>query len=107
VNFGNNSTSILGVLGVNRTLTVTSSGGAGSVLTIAAGAITVTGTNANNFAIQNNNCSNVSLAPGATCTFVVHFRALTPVGAKSASARIVSNAPTSPTLFGLTGNATA
>ena len=43
--------------------------------TIAAGAVTLTGTNANQFTIATNGCSNVSLAPAATCTISVRFRA--------------------------------
>jgi hypothetical protein len=102
--FGNNSI-LLGILGVSRTLTVTSSGTA--PLIFAGGAVTIVGTNANNFAITANNCSGSTRNPGATCSITVRFRAQAPVGNKTATLRIVSNATTSPTNIPLTGRAQA
>lgn len=102
--FGNNSIGPLGLLGVSRSFTVRNNGNA--PLTFGGGAVTIVGPNANNFAVTAENCSNSSRAPGATCSITVRFRALAPTGAKTATLRIVSNAPTSPTNVALTGTAT-
>jgi Ca2+-binding RTX toxin-like protein len=105
-NFGNNSVGLLGLAGVSRQFTVRSTG-AGN-LTFAGNAVTITGPNANNFATTGtNNCPGSTRAPNATCTITVRFRAQVPANQnKSATLRIVSNAPTSPTLVALTGRAT-
>jgi Ca2+-binding RTX toxin-like protein len=103
-NFGNNSVGLLGLLGVSRSFTVTSSGTGN--LVFAAGAVSIIGTNANNFAVTGNTCTGAR-APGTTCSITVRFRALAPANQdKTATLRIVTNAPTSPTNVVLTGRAT-
>jgi len=105
-NFGNNSVGLLGILGVSRTFTVSSTGTGN--LVFPAGAVTLIGTNANNFALTANNCTGSTRAPGATCRITVRFRALAPANEnKVATLRIASNAPTTPTLVALTGRSTA
>ena len=71
-----------------QTVTVTSSG-TGS-LTI--GTITLGGTNAGEFAIQNDTCSGQTLAPGASATVQVVFSP-TSAGAKTATLSIPSDDP--------------
>ncbi|MEA2131509.1 MAG: hypothetical protein QOJ85_4400, partial [Solirubrobacteraceae bacterium] len=44
-------------------------------------------------------------AVNATCTITVRFRASTPLGAKTATLNIASNALGAPTTIPLTGNA--
>jgi len=61
-----------------------------SSLTI--GTITLGGTNAGEFATQNDNCSGQSLAPGASATLQVVFNP-TSAGAKTATLSIPSNDP--------------
>ncbi len=103
--FGNNGL-VLGILGVSRTVTVTSSGAAGSQLVFPAGAVTLTGANTNQFSITANTCTGSSRAAGTQCSITVKFRA-TSTGAKSATLRIASNAPASPTNIAMTGTGTA
>jgi Ca2+-binding RTX toxin-like protein len=104
--FGNNGL-ILGALGVNRTVTVTSSGVAGSQLVFPAGAVTIINpVPTGQYTIQANTCTGSTRAAGTTCSITVHFRA-TATGAKTAQLRIASNAPSSPTILNMTGNGTA
>ncbi|MEA2243576.1 MAG: trimeric autotransporter adhesin, partial [Solirubrobacteraceae bacterium] len=101
VAFGNNSL-LLGGAGVTRAITVTSNG----ELPVAIGAITITGPNAGNFTFTGTNtCANTTRAVNATCTITVRFRASTPLGAKTATLNIASNALGAPTTIPLTGNA--
>jgi hypothetical protein len=103
--FGNNSV-LLGIFGVSRTFTVTSSGTGN--LVFGASAASTTGINASQFTVTANTCSNTTRAPGATCSITVRFRAQAPANqTKTASLRIVSNAPTSPTQIPLPGRSTA
>jgi hypothetical protein len=106
--FGTNNTGALtGAGGVNRTVTIRNSGPAGSQLRILAGAVTISGGQANQFTVATNGCNNVTLAANATCNITVNFRA-TSGGNKTSTLRIVSNALTTPTNIGLqgTGNPT-
>lgn len=77
----------------------------GQPLTFAAGAVTLTGANANQFSISSNGCAGQTVAPGATCTVEVTF-APTTTGSKSASLRFADNAASSPQTFALTGRGT-
>lgn len=70
------------------------------------GAITKTGTNPDQFSIQNDNCSNITVAPPlGTCALQVVFSP-TSGGQKYASVSIPSNAPVTPTTVALTGKGT-
>ena len=64
--------------------------------------ITKTGVNSDEFTLQDDNCSNTTVAPSGTCTVEVIFSPTTS-GSKSASLSVPSNAPTSPTSISLTG----
>ena len=66
-------------------------------------AITLTGTNATNFA-QTNTCG-TSLAAGASCTISVTFRP-TSLGSRTGNVQIVNSDPTSPQIVTLTGTGT-
>jgi len=61
------------------------------------GTITLTGTDASEFAIQNDTCSGQSIAPAGSCTLDAVFSPAS-VGAKSANLSIPSNDPDTPTL---------
>ncbi|HUR85105.1 MAG TPA: peroxidase family protein [Solirubrobacteraceae bacterium] len=91
-NFGNNSTGLLGLLGVTRTFTVTSNGTGNLIIPSGGVSIVAAGANAGQFTLGTNNCNNVTRAPGQTCTIQVRFRA-TSTGAKTATLRVTSNAP--------------
>ncbi len=69
------------------TVTVTNTGTANLSVT----GVSVSGTNASDFALGSNGCTGATVAPGATCTFTVTF---TPGagGARSATVTITSNA---------------
>ncbi|MDW5598092.1 choice-of-anchor D domain-containing protein [Conexibacter stalactiti] len=91
-----------------RTVTVTNDSAAfagGQPLTFAAGAVTLTGANANQFSITSNGCSGQTIAPGDSCQVTVAF-APTTTGAKSASLRFVDNATSSPQTVALSGRGT-
>lgn len=77
----------------------------GQPLTFAAGAVTLTGTNANQFSISADGCAGQTIAPGATCSVEVTFTPTT-TGSKSASLRFVDNATSSPQTFALSGRGT-
>lgn len=66
-------------------------------------AISLTGTNASNFA-QTNNCGS-SLTAGASCTINVTFRP-TSLGSRTGTLQIVNSDPTSPQQVSLTGTGT-
>jgi hypothetical protein len=101
VAFGNNSL-LLGGAGVTRAITITSTG----ELPVAIGTVTITGTNAGSFTFTGTNtCANTTRAINTTCTITVRFRASLPLGAKTATLTITSNAPGAPTTIPLTGNA--
>jgi Ca2+-binding RTX toxin-like protein len=104
--FGNNSVGpITGGNGVTRTLTVRNSGPAGSLLAITSTSF-APGSSAN-FTVTGNTCPTAAtLASNATCTITARFRATNPQGAKTATLRLNSNAPGSPTNVAMTGTAT-
>jgi hypothetical protein len=66
------------------------------------GSVAITGASADQFFIDSNNCSNVTLQPGGDCFVSVSFLP-TSAGTKTASLNIPSNAPTSPDAVSLTG----
>jgi len=71
------------------------------------GTINITGTNANQFAIQNDNVSNETIIPGGSATLQVVFTP-TSTGAKSATLNIPSNDPAEATvLVSLSGSGVA
>jgi len=82
-------------VGLSRTqiFTVTNSGTADLVI----GTLSITGANASEFSIENDNCSNQTITPLGTCTCDVVF-APTSEGKKSANLGIPSNDPETPTL---------
>lgn len=82
------------------TFTITNSGS--SALAFGAGAATLSGLNASDFAITSDTCSSASVAIGASCAVAVTF---TPGanGARSASLVLASNAPSSPQSIPLSG----
>ena len=83
-----------------QTFTVTNAGDADLVI----GTLPITGSDAPEFSIQNNNCSQQTITPSESCTVDVVF-APTLGGQKSANLSIQSNAPDSPTLdVQLSGN---
>jgi hypothetical protein len=95
VNFGAQVVSTM----ASKLVTVQNSGTA--ALTVAAGAITITGTGAADFS-QTNDCS-ASIAAGGSCTITVTFTAAS-IGAKSATLNIATNAAGSPSAVALQGS---
>ena len=73
-----------GSTSVVQTETITNTGNAD--LVFGAGAVTVTGTNAADFTIVADNCSNHTVAPAGTCTVTYTF---TPTGVGSRTANLV------------------
>ncbi len=90
-----------------QTVTITNDpgSGGGDPLTFAANAITITGTNANQFAKTADTCAGQTIAVGAGCTVTVSFTP-TSAGTKTASLRFVDNAAGSPQTLSLTGRGT-
>lgn len=82
-----------------QSFAVTNTGTA--VLTM--GALTVEGTNGDQFSVDSDNCSHQQLSPGGECAISVTFRP-TSNGAKSAALTLVSDAPWTPAV-NLTGTA--
>lgn len=83
----------------SKAVTVQNAGNA--ALTIAADAITLSGTNATEFS-QTNDCA-ASLAPSASCTITVTFTA-GGVGSKAATLNIATNAVGSPSTVAILGS---
>ena len=71
-----------------RTFTISNAGDTDLVI----GTISITGTDASEFSIQNDNCSGQTIAPSDTCTVDVVFSP-TSAGSKSANLSIPSNDP--------------
>jgi Abnormal spindle-like microcephaly-assoc'd, ASPM-SPD-2-Hydin len=89
----------------SQTLTVTNRGG--SWLTISS--VTVAGTNASDFGVVSQNCTNTPLAPEQSCTIAVTFRP-TVVVARAASLNVTHNDPAmagSPVVVSLAGTGAA
>jgi hypothetical protein len=87
------------------TFSNTDTGPATEALTFGASAITLTGTNANQFAKGADSCSGQTIAVGASCSVTVTFTPTT-TGAKTANLRLVDNAASSPQTLALTGTGT-
>jgi hypothetical protein len=77
----------------SQTFTISNTGSSDLVLSI----ITISGTNATEFSIQNDGCSEQSIGPSESCTVDVVFSP-TSFGPKSAQLSIPSNDPETPTL---------
>ena len=90
----------IGSTSTGQTVTVTNTGNAS--LTFAAGAITMTGAQAADYAMSADTCSSTSVAASATCTVTVTF---TPsaAGTRTAALAFASNAASSPDTVTLTG----
>lgn len=90
-----------------QTITVTNDvpAWAGQPLTFGSGAVTLSGTNANQFSISADSCSGQSLAPGATCSVTIAF-APTTTGSKTAAVRFADDAAGSPQSVTVTGRGT-
>jgi pimeloyl-ACP methyl ester carboxylesterase len=84
-----------------QSVTVTNSGNAN--LTFGAGAVTLSGANAADFAISADACSGATLAPSATCSVSVTF---TPslASSETTTLTLTDNAANSPQTVSLTGN---
>jgi hypothetical protein len=94
--FGNQT---VGVTSGVKSFTLTNSG----TQSLTLGTLSVTGTNANNFALSGNNCTNnLTIAAAGTCTFGVTFTPSS-TGLKSGSVSIPSNAATATVSLSGTG----
>jgi hypothetical protein len=96
-----------GTTSLPQTFTIanTASGPNAGVMTIAAGGVTLAGADPGQFTITADGCSGQTVAAGGNCTVSASF-APTSTGAKSASMRVVDDAPGSPHTIGLSGTAT-
>ena len=83
-----------------QTVTVTNTGNAD--LIFGAGAVTLSGANAADFALSADNCSGATIAPSATCSVSVTFTPSLMV-AEAASLTFTDNAPNSPQSLPLSG----
>jgi len=83
----------VGITSAPQTLTVSHTGLADLVI----GTLSITGTDAPEFSIQNDNCSGQTIAPSGTCTVDVAFSP-TSLGLKSANLSVPSNDPGIPIL---------
>ncbi|HML85901.1 MAG TPA: choice-of-anchor D domain-containing protein, partial [Bacteroidales bacterium] len=88
----------------SQTFTVTNTGV--GTLTLEAGSITLTGANADQFTLTDNNTYPINLSSNQTCTVSAKFSP-TSGGVKNANIQFTSNAPSSPTTVALSGNALA
>jgi len=88
VNFGS---IYVGNTSAAQTFSVTNTGNTDLVI----GTLSITGTNASEFSIQNDNCSLQTIAPSGTCTLDVVFSPTSP-GTKTANLSIQSNDPDTP-----------
>jgi len=89
-NFGNVN---VGCTSAPQTLTVSNTGLADLVI----GTLSITGTDASEFSIQNDNCSGQTIAPSGSCTVDVAFSP-TSLDLKSANLSVPSNDPNLPIL---------
>lgn len=83
----------VGTISPPQTFTVSNSGTGDLVI----GTLTLTGGNASEFVIQNDNCSNKTIPPGGNATVDVAFSPQSE-GAKGANLTVPSNDPVTPTL---------
>lgn len=87
-----------------QTVTVTNTAANGAQ-SLALGQLSTSGTNAGDFTIGSDHCSNQSVAPGNSCTIGVSF-APTGTGSRTASLIVPSNAASSPDSVSLSGSGT-
>lgn len=87
--------------GVSPPLTVTISNVGGGPLSVSAVEIVGSG-----YAVTSQTCTSAPVSPSASCTITITF-APDSAGNVIATLRLISNAPASPTLIGLTGEGTA
>jgi hypothetical protein len=87
--------------GASRTVTVTNSGQASSVLRITG--VTVSGARAREFVISGNGCAGATLAPGGQCVVTVTF---TPQGTGTRTATLNIATDAGPATVSLSGNGT-
>jgi hypothetical protein len=102
--FGTSALVLGGLLGhaaVNRTLTVTNTGVAGSSLVFGALA-TFTIAPTGQFTVQSSTCANATIASGASCVIQLQFKPGSS-GLKTATLSIPSNATATPKTFSLRG----
>ncbi len=92
---------LVGTTSGQRTVTVTNTGTADLLLT----AVTVAGDNASELIVGENTCVSAAIAASGTCTVQVAFAPSGP-GAKTAVLALHGNAPGSPRMVTLSGNAT-
>ncbi len=90
----------------SSTLSVTATNTGSAYLIFGTGAVSISGTNAGDFAIVSDGCSGQKIAPGLTCAVSVAFKP-SAVAAESASIGFADNAAGSPQTVGLTGTGTA
>jgi uncharacterized repeat protein (TIGR01451 family) len=97
--FGSQS---VGTTGATQTITVTSTGLASLTIT----GTSLTGSNAADFVVTSNACTNAVLAPSASCSIDLAFKP-TAIGARSAVLRISDDSAGSPHDVSLSGTGTA
>jgi uncharacterized repeat protein (TIGR03803 family) len=85
-----------------QSVTVTNSGNAN--LAFGAGAVTLSGANANDFVVTMDTCSGMTFIPSGTCSVSVTFAPLAP-GRASAALSLTDNALNSPQMVVLSGTA--
>jgi uncharacterized repeat protein (TIGR03803 family) len=88
----------IGIASSSQTVTVTNAGSAGLQITT----VTLTGTNAGDFVLTADGCTNASVAPAASCSFGVAF-APTTTGNRVGNVAITDDAIDSPQSVTLTG----
>jgi uncharacterized repeat protein (TIGR01451 family) len=92
----------VGTTSATRSVVVTSDGTAPVDIT----GVSVVGANAADFTVVSQNCTAGVLDPSETCTVQLRFRP-SAIGLRSATLRILSNAPDSPDTVALSGRGTA
>lgn len=98
------SSQVVGTTSAAMAITLTNSGGAN--LIFGAGAVTLSGTNAADFAVSADTCSGQTVAPTSTCSVGVTFKPSIG-GSESAALSIADNAPNSPQAESLSGTGVA
>jgi uncharacterized repeat protein (TIGR01451 family) len=101
VSFGDQ---LVGSTSTAQTVTISNTASSGSQ-SLAVGQLSLGGTNAADFSLGSDTCSNKSIAPGSSCTVDVAF-APAQAGARSASLSVPGNAASSPDSVALSGNGT-
>jgi hypothetical protein len=93
------------VVGADATQSYTVTNNGNAPLIFAAGAVTLTGANANQWSLTVNTCAGQTIPAGGTCTVTARLNP-TSAGSKSATLRFSDNAPGSPHTVSLTGRGT-